>query len=37
VALEDAGIHAYMPLPDYEQRTRFFSKQRFRYEADADH
>ncbi|HEU5100505.1 MAG TPA: hypothetical protein VFU22_15860, partial [Roseiflexaceae bacterium] len=29
VAIEDAGIRAYMPLPDFEQRTLFFGKHRF--------
>lgn len=36
VAIEDAGIRAYVPLPDFEQRTPFFGKQRFTYEAEAD-
>ncbi len=36
VALEDANIRAYMPLPDFEQRTPFYGKQRFSYDADAD-
>ncbi len=36
VALEDAGIRAYMPLPNFETRTPFFGKHRFIYEADAD-
>jgi hypothetical protein len=36
VALEDAHIRAYMPLPDFEQRTPFYGKQRFPYEADRD-
>ncbi|HSH79782.1 MAG TPA: IS1182 family transposase [Herpetosiphonaceae bacterium] len=36
VGLEDAGIRAYTPLPDFDQRTPFFGKQRFTYEADQD-
>ena len=36
VALEDAGIRAYMPLPDFDQRTPFYGKQRFTYEANQD-
>ena len=36
VALEDAGIRAYMPLPDFDQRTPFYGKQRFTYEEDQD-
>ncbi len=37
VAIEDAGIRAYMPLPDFEQRTPFFGKHRFTYNAEQDH
>ncbi len=36
VAIEDANLRAYMPLPDFDQRTPFFGKQRFAYEADQD-
>ena len=36
VALENAGIRAYMPLPDFDQRTPFYGKQRFTYEAEQD-
>src|SRR3712207_212704 len=36
VALEDANIRAYTPLPDFSQRTPFYGKQRFTYEADQD-
>jgi hypothetical protein len=36
VAIEDAGIHAYVPLPDFEHRTRFFGRERFTYEAERD-
>jgi transposase len=34
VAIEQAGVHAYIPLTDYDQRTPFYGKQRFAYEAD---
>ncbi len=34
MALENANIHAYTPLPNSDQRTGFFGKQRFTYEAD---
>src|SRR5712691_6547660 len=27
VAIEREGLHAYIPLPDYSQRTPFFSKE----------
>jgi transposase len=37
VALEDANIRAYMPLPDFDRRTPFYGKQRFTYEVDQDH
>src|SRR3712207_2205738 len=37
VAIEDAGLRAYVPLPDFDQRTPFYSKQRFTYVADQDH
>jgi hypothetical protein len=36
VAIEEAGLRAYMPLPDFEQRTPFYGKQRFTYDADQD-
>ena len=36
VALEAADIRAYMPLPDFEQRTPFYGKQRFSYDAEQD-
>jgi transposase len=36
VAIEEAGLRAYLPLPDFEQRTPFYGKQRFTYEADQD-
>jgi hypothetical protein len=36
VAVEDAGIRAYMPLPDFDNRTPFFGKHAFAYDADQD-
>jgi transposase len=36
VALETAGIRAYMPRPDFEDRTPFYGKQRFSYDAEQD-
>ena len=36
VALEDAGIRAYVPLPDFDHRTPFFGKGAFAYDAKAD-
>ena len=36
VAVEDAGIRAFFPLPDFDARTPFFGKETFRYEADQD-
>jgi hypothetical protein len=36
VAIERAGIRAYVPLPDFDKRTPFFGKQAFTYEAQAD-
>jgi hypothetical protein len=35
-ALADAGIRAYVPLPDFEERTAFFGKGTFTYDADKD-
>jgi transposase len=35
-ALEDAGIRAYVPLPDWEERYEVWSVSHFRYEAQAD-
>src|SRR3712207_9408748 len=37
VAIEGAGLRASLPLPDFEQRTPFYGKQRFTYDADQDH
>jgi len=36
VALETQHIRAYVPLPDIDHRTEFFSADRFRYEAERD-
>jgi hypothetical protein len=36
VAVEDAGIRAFFPLPDLNRRTPFFGKGMFTYDADAD-
>jgi transposase len=37
VALEDATIRAYTPLPDFDHRRPFFPKKAFTYDADQDH
>jgi hypothetical protein len=36
VAIEDQGIRAYIPMPDMDHRTEFFSADQFRYEAQRD-
>jgi transposase len=36
VALEDAGIHAFFPLPDFDARTPFFGKGKFVYDGSVD-
>jgi hypothetical protein len=36
VAIEDAGIRAYVPLPDFDDRTPFFGKGNFVYDAGSD-
>jgi hypothetical protein len=36
VALEEAGIRAFFPLPDFDRRTPFFGKHDFTYDAAAD-
>jgi Transposase DDE domain/Transposase domain (DUF772) len=36
VAAEDAGIRAYVPLPDFDSRTPFFGKRDFVYDAERD-
>ncbi len=35
-ALEDAGIRAYVPLPDWEHMTSFFGPSKFTYDATQD-
>ncbi|MFL5624855.1 MAG: IS1182 family transposase [Ktedonobacteraceae bacterium] len=36
VALETQHIRAFIPLPDHDHRTTFFSSDRFRYEPERD-
>jgi hypothetical protein len=36
VAIEEAGLRAYVPLPDFDQRTPFYGKQHFTYDLDQD-
>ena len=36
VALEDAGIHAYVPLPDMNHRRPFYGQDEFMYDAAQD-
>jgi transposase len=36
VALEEQQIRAYVPLPDFDQRTKFFGQRDFRYDAERD-
>jgi transposase len=36
VALEDQGIRAYVPLPDFDQRTPFYGATRFTYDPERD-
>ena len=36
VAIEREHIHAYIPSPDLDHRTEFFSSDRFHYEAERD-
>jgi len=36
VALEDMGIRAYVPLPDFDERTPCFGASKFAYDADTD-
>ena len=36
VAIEDQGMRAYIPIPDMDHRTEFFSADQFRYEAERD-
>jgi transposase len=35
-ALEEAGIRAYVPLPDFDHRTPFYGASRFSYDAERD-
>jgi Transposase DDE domain len=35
-ALEDAGIRAYVPLPDWDRRPGFYGPSRFSYEPERD-
>src|SRR3712207_6458657 len=35
-AIEQAGIRAYVPLPDFDKRTPFFGKHSFTYDAAQD-
>jgi transposase len=35
-ALEESGIRAYVPLPDWEHRTPYFGAARFTYDAERD-
>ena len=36
VAVEDQGIRAYVPLPDFDQRTPFYGASRFTYDPERD-
>ena len=36
VALEHEHIHAYVPLPDFDQRTPFYGQQAFQYDSERD-
>jgi transposase len=36
VAVEDQGIRAYVPLPDFDQRTPYYGISKFAYEAGRD-
>jgi hypothetical protein len=35
--VEDMGIRAYMPLPDWEQNSPYFGASKFTYDAEQDH
>ncbi len=35
-AVEDQGIRAYVPLPDFDSRTPYYGKSEFTYDADHD-
>jgi hypothetical protein len=36
VAIEDEGIRAYVPLPDFDRRTPYYGQAHFAYEAEHD-
>ncbi len=36
MALEHEHIHAYVPLPDFDQRTPFYGRQEFQYDPEQD-
>src|SRR5215207_5984130 len=36
VALEEAGIRAFFPLPEFDRRTPFFGRDMFTFDAEAD-
>jgi hypothetical protein len=36
VAVEDAGMRASFPLPDFDHRSAYFGRDRFTYEAERD-
>src|SRR6266567_7458323 len=36
VAIENQGIHAYIPIPDMDHRTEFFSSEDFTYDAERE-
>jgi hypothetical protein len=36
VALEDQGVRAYVPLPDFDQRTPFYGASHFTYDGERD-
>ncbi|HEX9131812.1 MAG TPA: IS1182 family transposase, partial [Ktedonobacteraceae bacterium] len=36
VAIEHQGMHAYIPIPDMDHRTEFFSVEAFTYDAERD-
>ena len=35
--VEEMGIRAYMPLPDWEQNSPYFGASKFIYDAEQDH
>lgn len=36
-ALEDAGIRAYVPVTDWEKKSKLFGRSQFTYDAEQDH